>query len=155
MWFLITQNTDFHQKGTEKLFPRYDKCLNCGVDYVEKWCHGRTIKCNVFLLQTKIKNPKHIRVVHLFLTDPRTHLTVVLQCCSERIRNIELKFSRMCLHLSQWNKIYFAQNLIFFIILSHISRGKQGRFSERMTGNQTYTRTWNLVVYTSRRLPIY
>ena len=30
------QAATFYQKGTQKLVPRYDKCLNNGGEYVEK-----------------------------------------------------------------------------------------------------------------------
>ena len=33
---LITQDMDRQQQGIQKLVPRYDKCLNCSKDYVEK-----------------------------------------------------------------------------------------------------------------------
>jgi hypothetical protein len=35
MW-LISQAAAFLDIGTQKLIPRYDKCLNSGSDYVEK-----------------------------------------------------------------------------------------------------------------------
>jgi hypothetical protein len=30
------KDTDFYQQGREEIIPRYDKCLNCGRDYMEK-----------------------------------------------------------------------------------------------------------------------
>jgi hypothetical protein len=37
---LTTQGKDFYQHGIEMLISRYDKCLNCGEDYVEKQLNG-------------------------------------------------------------------------------------------------------------------
>jgi hypothetical protein len=62
----ITLNTDFHHKGTEEIFAGYDKNVNFGGNYVEKWCHGSTIKCNVFLSDANTKKPKYISTVNVF-----------------------------------------------------------------------------------------
>jgi hypothetical protein len=34
---LSSQAAMFYEKGIQKLVPRYDKCLNSGGNYVEKW----------------------------------------------------------------------------------------------------------------------
>ncbi|GBM90514.1 hypothetical protein AVEN_215775-1 [Araneus ventricosus] len=34
--FLRSFRTDYHQDGFLKLFPRYDKCINVGGEYMEK-----------------------------------------------------------------------------------------------------------------------
>jgi len=34
--WLIKEDTDFCQQGTEKLVSLYDKCLSCGGDFAEK-----------------------------------------------------------------------------------------------------------------------
>ena len=43
----------------EKLTPRYDKCLSCCGDYVEIWWNSCTLKCALFLLEMRIKNPEY------------------------------------------------------------------------------------------------
>jgi hypothetical protein len=35
--WLSSQTADFFDTGTQKLIPRYDKCLNSGGDCVEKY----------------------------------------------------------------------------------------------------------------------
>ena len=35
-WWLYLQDTDCYQKGNEGLVPQYNRCLNCGRDYLDK-----------------------------------------------------------------------------------------------------------------------
>jgi histone-lysine N-methyltransferase SETMAR len=38
--FVRTRNTDFYQQGFFKLVKQWDKCINVGGDYVEKWTNA-------------------------------------------------------------------------------------------------------------------
>jgi hypothetical protein len=53
--WLIKQDTDWCQQGTEKLVPQYDKRLNCGEDYVEMQRHSSTIISGQLPLWFKIR----------------------------------------------------------------------------------------------------
>lgn len=55
-----------YQQGTQKLNPQYDKCPNCGREYVEKKWDSSTIKSKLFYLEVKIKTPKYMNSKHIF-----------------------------------------------------------------------------------------
>jgi hypothetical protein len=41
---LTTEDTDFYQQGIDILFPRSDKCLRCGGNYVRNNCNCWRLK---------------------------------------------------------------------------------------------------------------
>jgi hypothetical protein len=45
-WF-ASQTASFYDAGIQKLVPHYDKCLNNGGNYVEKWCKVCTSNGNM------------------------------------------------------------------------------------------------------------
>jgi hypothetical protein len=45
-WF-ASQAASFYDTGIQKLVPRYDKCLNNGGNYVEKYCTVCTSNGNI------------------------------------------------------------------------------------------------------------
>jgi hypothetical protein len=43
--WLSSQVADFFDTGIQTLIPQYDKCLNSGGDYFEKWLKYECILC--------------------------------------------------------------------------------------------------------------
>jgi hypothetical protein len=58
----MADNTSQGLVSTEhrKAHPKIDKCLDQYDNYVEKWWDSSTINSEVFLLDLKIKTPKHM-----------------------------------------------------------------------------------------------
>jgi hypothetical protein len=56
--WLIMQDRDLYQQ-------RFDKCLNFGGDYAEKYSDSSTVKSDLFLVELKTNNP-HMCIVHVY-----------------------------------------------------------------------------------------
>jgi hypothetical protein len=69
LW-LMTHDTEFCQRGTEKLFPPCDKCHSCGGDCVGPKQDRGTIKAKLSVLQLNLDNTD-IRIVNLLVFSTR------------------------------------------------------------------------------------
>jgi hypothetical protein len=96
---------DGYQQGTEKFAPRYDKCLSCGGDCVEKWLDCGTVTRELFLLDFKVKKPKYAKY-NIFLPTSITHVVTQMLESVKQNHNEEIKRKHRLQHKSALTTAY-------------------------------------------------
>ena len=139
--WLTIQNRDFIKQGIQKDFQHYNKCLDCGENYVEKQWNSSSIEPILFLLQLKIIYSKYMQCKLKSLTASQTSelacLCIFSELCFCAI-TILGDSMKPCLFLPTGEKAIYRSLIFFPAFLYNLIRAQFGKLKRVCNSSSEY-----------------